>query len=246
MDTALTSSLIIVAAGLLAGGIPLLFEWSHRQAHQWIAFGAGVILGAAFIHMIPEALELAGIRNLAWLLGGFLLLYGIEQLTMSHHHSHDEESGAFHELGLLTFIGIAVHDLVDGIALGSGHHVPELTPALFAALVLHKVPMAFSLTVLLWHGGYRKGRIMLMLLGALLMIPLGVLIFDPVMHRLGEDHSVAVGRLILFSAGTFIYISVYELLPEMHRLSNEHAKIGRFFLVGLFSMFLLNLLHPVV
>ncbi|MBW3672149.1 MAG: ZIP family metal transporter, partial [Acidobacteria bacterium] len=127
-------SLVIIVAGLIAGVIPLFFTWSHFRAHQWIAIGAGMILGAAFLHMIPEALEIAGPRSLPAMLLGFLTLYLIEQIALNHH-PHDEKEGAFHEIGLLTFIGISLHDLIDGVALGSGHHIPELTPAVFAAVV---------------------------------------------------------------------------------------------------------------
>lgn len=237
-------SLVIILAGLIAGVIPLFFTWSHFRAHQWIAIGAGMILGAAFLHMIPEALEIAGPRSLPAMLLGFLTLYLIEQIALNHH-PHDEKEGAFHEIGLLTFIGISLHDLVDGVALGSGHHIPELTPAVFAALILHKIPTTFSLSLLMLHGGYRKSRILLFLGAALLMIPLGVLFAEFLIPLVGPTPETAIGRLILFSAGTFIYISVYELLPEMHRQTESRAKIGRYFLLGLALMMLLEAIHPV-
>lgn len=244
LTTTLLLSFVIVIAGLAAGVIPLMFDWSHRRAHQWISFGAGIILGAAFLHMIPEAFEMVGARSLPVILLGFLMLYLVEQIALKH--PHDEAKGAFHEIGLLMFIGICVHDLVDGLALGSGEHVPELTPPIFLALVLHKIPTTFSLSLLMLHGGYRKSRIILLVLAALLMIPVGVLLSDLLIGRIAGDSELMIGRLILFSAGTFIYISVYELLPEMHRQSDAKARIGWFFAAGLLAMLLLVLIHPVV
>lgn len=241
-DTLLLS-LVIIVAGFAAGLVPLFFTWSHFRAHQWIAVGAGMILGAAFLHMIPEAFEMVGARSLPAILLGFLTLYLIEQFALDHH-PHDEKEGTFYEVGLLTFIGIGIHDLTDGIALGSGHHIPELTPAIFAALILHKIPTTFSLSLLMFHGGYRKSRILLFVMAALLMIPLGVLLAEVLIPLVGSTPQIAVGRLILYSAGTFIYISVYELLPEMHRQTEAKARIGRFFLLGLGVMLLLELIHP--
>lgn len=244
MTSPLLLSFAIVGIGFAAGTIPLFFEWTHRTAHRWIAFGAGVLLGAAFLHMIPEAYELAGGRSLGTMLLGFLTLYAFDQLTFKHH-PHEEDAGEFYELGFLAFLGLTIHDLIDGIALGSGHHVPELTPAIFLALVLHKVPTTFALSLLMLHGGYAKVRILQFLAVLLLAIPLGVLLSNQVIDAFFADKKWTIGALINFSAGTFIYIGAYELLPEMHRKSEPAARIGLFFTLGLAVMFVLKFLHRV-
>lgn len=240
-SSAITLSLVIVAAGLVSGIIPFFFEWSHRTAHRWIAFGAGAILGAAFLHMIPEANELAGGSALVMIPLGFLLLYIIEQLML--RHPHDEERGEFHEIGFLAFVSLTLHDLIDGIALGSGDHIPALTPAIFLALVLHKIPTTFSLSLLLVHSEYPKKKILGFLTVLLLAIPAGVLLSTALVDLLAS--SAMVGRLIGFSAGTFIYIGAYELLPEMHRKSGEDMWIGGFFVIGIAMMLVLSRIHPV-
>lgn len=241
--TPLLLSLALVVIGFAAGMVPFFFRWNHRTAHRWIAFGAGVLLGTAFLHMIPEGFELAGGGGLGTILLGFLLLYVIEQFTFKH--PHDEESGKFHELGFLAFLGLTIHDLIDGITLGSGHHVPELTPAIFLALVLHKVPNMFSLSLLMLHGGYSRARIVKFLLILLVAIPAGVLLSSLVVDAVKASHRWTVGALINFSAGTFIYIGAYELLPEMHRKSERAARIGVFFVLGLVLMAILKAIHPV-
>ncbi|HUP65011.1 MAG TPA: ZIP family metal transporter [Thermoanaerobaculia bacterium] len=236
-------SLIIVAAGFIAGLAPLFFDWDHRTAHRWIAFSAGAILGAAFLHMIPEGYELAGGRGFGMVVVGFLALYILEQVALRHPHA--EEEGGFHEIGLLAFLGMTVHDLVDGIALGSGHHIPDAGPAIFIALALHKMPTTFAVSILLYHGGYSKRRIIALLAVLLLAIPAGVLIAELTIQRAGEGVEWVVGWLIYFSAGTFIYIGAYELLPEMNRNLEKGSRIGVFFLGGIAAMFVLKLLHPV-
>jgi zinc and cadmium transporter len=243
MNSPLLLSFAIVVIGFAAGMIPFFFRWTHRTAHRWIAFGAGVLLGAAFLHMIPEAYELAGGRGLGTLLLGFLTLYVFEQFTFKH--PHEEDAGEFYELGFLAFLGLTIHDLIDGIALGSGQHVPELTPAIFLALVLHKIPTTFSLSLLMLHGGYSRARIVQFLAILLVAIPVGVLLSNYLIDALVADPRWAIGALINFSAGTFIYIGAYELLPEMHRKSERSARIGLFFTLGLAIMFALKFLHPV-
>jgi len=236
-------SLAFVAIGFAAGVLPFFVKWTHVTAHRWIAFGAGVILGAAFLHMIPEGLEVAGATSLSMTLLGFLTLYAFEQISLDH--PHDEEKGEFYEIGLLTFLGLVVHSLIDGVALGSGLKVPELTPAIFTALVLHKIPTIFALSLLMVHAGTPKRRIMLYLTIVLLATPAGALVSNALLDVIGGDSRVAVGRLILYSAGTFLYIGAYELLPEMHRKSGPGSKIWLFFIVGLVVMAALKWIHPV-
>jgi zinc and cadmium transporter len=236
-------SFIIVAVGFIAGVVPFAMNWTHDTAHRWLAFGAGTILGAAFLHMIPEGYELAGAGSLWAVLLGFLVLFAVEQFSFKHPHR--EEQGEFYELGFLTFLGFTLHDLIDGIALGSGHEIPQLTPAIFLALVAHKIPTTFSLSLLMLHGGYRKRSILLFLGIALAAIPIGAALSQTLIHLLPGPAERTVGRLIFFSAGTFIYISAYELLPEMQRTSTPGARIGLFFIGGMAVMFLLLILHPI-
>ena len=237
-------SMIIVAAGFAAGILPFFFHWTHVTAHRWIAFGAGTILGVAFIHMIPQAFEMAGAKSLTAMLFGFLTLYLLELASLDH--PHDEAKGEFHEIGILALIGIAIHDLVDGVALGSGHHLPELTPAIFVALALHKIPTMFALSLLMVHGGFRRAKIIVSISAVLLAIPLGVFLAGLLVGRLGESPEIPIGYLISYSAGTFFYIGAYELLPEMHRQSGPESRVGLFFILGLATMAALKLVHPVI
>lgn len=239
----LALSFVIVAAGLAAAIIPFFFEWTHRTAHRWIAFGAGAILGAAFLHMIPEGYELAGTEGFGMIVAGFLALYLLEQAVL--RHPHDEEAGEFHEIGLLAFLGLMLHDLIDGLALGSGHHVPDASAAIFAALALHKVPTTFAVSLLMLHGGWSKRKTFCLLVLLLLAIPLGVLISEATIGLAGEHSERLIGMLINFSAGTFIYIGAYELLPEMNRTAQRGSWIGAYFVAGLAAMTLLRLLHRV-
>lgn len=233
-------SLVIMAAGLVAGIAPLFLRWSHVSAHRWIAFGAGSLLGAAFLHLIPEGFELAGVRDgLPFMAIGFLLLYAIEQFSL--RHPHDEEHGEFHEVGILAFIGLTLHDLVDGITLGSSEQIPEISPAIVVSILLHKLPMTFSLAVLLVHGGYRRSRVIMLIGIMLLAIPAGVLLSALVLKF--DPSPVTVGRLVLFSAGTFVYIGAYELLPEMHRKSATDRLLGIFFVLGIATMFALRFIQ---
>lgn len=196
----------------LAGGLlPLLREWDRKSIRMLLAFGAGVLLAAAFFHMIPEAIHELGERVGAYVLVGFLLIYVLERFVMVHPCG--EEDCAFHHIGIPAFCGMTVHALIDGIALGAGFALPELTLAITAAIVLHKLPSALSLTGILMHCQYSKKRIALFMIFFSAAAPLGALLSFTVLSRLSGE-MLLIG--VAISAGTFLAIATADILPQIH------------------------------
>src|SRR5512147_3222054 len=72
-----------ILLGSLAGGsLPLL--GGVRRSDTFLSFSAGVMLGAGFIHMLPEAVEGAGFRTIPFVLVGFLVLFLLERFVLVH------------------------------------------------------------------------------------------------------------------------------------------------------------------
>lgn len=96
-----------IAAGASLAGVALV-AWQPKRtrasALAIAAFAAGIILGAAFLHLLPEAYEHAGSSATAWLLGAFFLLYVLETHVVKHEHheahAHDDArvAAALHAL----------------------------------------------------------------------------------------------------------------------------------------------------
>src|SRR4051812_24028904 len=63
-----------ILVGALAGGALPLFA-SVRRSDLLLSFSAGVMLGAAFFHMLPEAVELGGAGAIPFVIVGFLVPY---------------------------------------------------------------------------------------------------------------------------------------------------------------------------
>jgi zinc and cadmium transporter len=72
-----------ILLGALAGGALPLFS-RVRRSDLLLSFSAGVMLGAAFFHMLPEAVEGAGRRAVPFVLVGFLILYLLERFVLVH------------------------------------------------------------------------------------------------------------------------------------------------------------------
>jgi zinc transporter ZupT len=114
---------------------------------------------------------------------------------------------------MAAFLGITLHSLIDGFALGAGLTIPTLTGAITAAIVLHKLPASLSLTGILLHCEYPKRRIVLMIVLFSLSTPIGAAVSFWALQGLTGG---ALYYAIAFSAGTFLAIATADLLPQIH------------------------------
>jgi len=203
---------IIVVCAWIGGVVPLQFHWRRDQLWLLVSFGAGVLLGAAFLHMCPQAFELIGANASGFVFAGFLILFFIEKFVMVHACGAHECD--YHTIGLAAFVGLSVHSMIAGIALGSATAIPGLGPVVLLAIVAHKAPASMSLTGLLVAAGYPKARIIALITVFSLMVPIGAAIAYFVLKSVPEH---IVGVLIALSAGTFLHIAASDLLPELHR-----------------------------
>jgi zinc and cadmium transporter len=215
----------VILLTLSGGLLPLLRTWDRRAVRLLLAFGTGVFLGAVFLHMIPEAAVHLGARLGPAVLAGFLLIYLLERFVMVH--PCEEEGCDFHRMGIAAFVGITLHSLIDGFALGAGLSIASLSVAVTLAIVLHKLPASLALSGILLHCDYPRSRIVLMMLFFSISTPLGAVFSFGVLPELTGE---ALHYAIAFSAGTFLAIATADLLPQVHS-----APEGRF--RNLFALF---------
>ena len=178
-----------------------------------------------------------------------------------HHHDHDHDHGSDHGhsspiASSLSWAGIAVglalHTLIDGVALGAALQAGAMDAAplgllglgVFVAIVLHKPLDAMSIASLMIAGGWSaKARHWVNILFSL-MCPLGALLFFVGIERIGADKEWLVGVALAFSAGVFICISLSDLLPEVQFHSHDRAKLTIALLVGIVTAYGIGLLEP--
>lgn len=86
--------LLILCASLAGGLIPTLVRLTHTRMQVATSFVAGLMLGVGILHLLPHAFfQLDSIdRTVAWLLGGFLVMYLIQRFFHFHHHDVPEEA----------------------------------------------------------------------------------------------------------------------------------------------------------
>lgn len=77
---------LIVAVSLLGGAAPLAMVLNHTRLQIYLSFSAGTMLGAAFFHMLPEAVRLGDAGTSRWAAVGLLSLFFLERFFSFHHH----------------------------------------------------------------------------------------------------------------------------------------------------------------
>jgi len=254
----LSSYAAAILVGSLAGGaLPLL--GGMRRSDVLLSFSAGVMLGAGFLHMLPEAVEGAGFRAVPFVLVGFLFLFLVERFALvhvcaepgpvpdhaahgpGHDHAHCATGCQVHTVGLAAFVGLSLHTLVDGFALGAASQETGLGFFVFLAILLHKIPSSFSLSTILAAEGYSR-RQALSLNGLFaLMVPAGAALYALLRGAVHVESFTSYA--LAGSAGTFLHLALSDILPDLHRRGGSKLRLSAALLAGVAVMWGLRLVH---
>ncbi|KAG9243817.1 ZIP metal ion transporter-like protein [Calycina marina] len=123
---------------------------------------------------------------------------------------------------LATTTGLVIHAFADGIAMGASASSSDTSVGLvvFLAIMIHKAPAAFGLTSVLLKHGLSKRAARGHLIVFSLASPLGAIstfILVTALHGQqveGEKAQFWTGMLLLFSAGTFLYVAMHAMQEE--------------------------------
>src|ERR1051325_7319448 len=82
----------VLLASLAGGWLPLIVRLTHTRLQMAISLVAGLMLGIALLHFLPEAAEQLGSldRTVTWMLGGFLAMFFLQRFFHFHHHDLPE------------------------------------------------------------------------------------------------------------------------------------------------------------
>ena len=201
----------VIVAVWLGTGLSLVGRQTKVPAQLVTSFSAGIFLSMALIHMIPESFEILGEAAGRWVVGGFLFFYALERFVMIH--PCEEHACDYHKVGVAAFVGLSVHSLMNGVALGSSILLPGLGFGVFLGTFFHKLPESFSLTNLLVAGPERKSWLPYIIMFSL-MVPMGSGLAILGLAPLGKT---LIGVLIASSAGMFLQIATGDLLSGAHQ-----------------------------
>ncbi len=208
--------MFVFAISMIGGWVPTVKLLSQTTFRLVISFCAGILLGAVFFHILPEIATVLESQLGYSIMFGFLLIFVLEKFIMVHPCEEGECN--YHKVGLAAYVGIGLHSILDGIAIGAGTMM-NLSVIIILAVTIHKFPAALALSSLLVKGGeYSKKKILFSMFIFSLATPLGAL-FTIYFFQGLDDYIVATALGI--SAGTFLFISIGDLLPTVYE---EHEK----------------------
>ncbi len=211
------SALVMI---LVAGYFPFkkrLTTEAHTEFPIGETLATGVFLGAALLHMLPEAqaifVKIGYHYPLALLITGivFLLFLWFEHLgeALYHHQGHHTTHPAF---AIIAWFMLSLHSLVLGTALGLSQEY-SMQIMLFLAIITHKWAESFAIAIQLNKSTLRPITAVLLFLSFALMTPLGI----GIGWYFGQDvstNSFIDPLLMAISAGTFLYLGTLHGLER--------------------------------
>lgn len=213
---------------MLGSMFPILQRaWVKKHLWRFLAFGSGVLLGIAFLHLLPEAFRISGFSTGVGVLAAFVTLFGMENVTMIHTCQEVLEDCPIHFISLAAFAAITLHSMIDGLAIGVGFHQSATLGAVISyGVILHKFSDGVTLASLFVAANYSRMKSLGWALLLALATPIGAIAS---FRGLGSSATHLVSFLMGVSAGTFLYVGASDILPRIHRVRDAYCVI---FLLG--------------
>jgi len=235
---------------LLGGLPPILSKIKENQEtlRRITGIASGILLASALLVVIPEGFELAtgeheesgeeeeGVGNLligGAVLAGFLMMLILEGSGIGHavheeHHDHHDEHGHEHvhhrNSPWIIVLGLSLHSAADGLAIGSAAagSTEAVTALVALAVLIHKVPAAFSLGVFSMHERENRNDSVRDIVMFSLATPVMILVSFYTLQGM-DEHLIAL--VMLFAAGTFLYVATVDTLPDIHNPETGRAAL---------------------
>ena len=187
-----------------------------------LEFAAGLMTAIICFELIPESLEIISIG--ICIIG---ILLGIVSMIICDRFITNKKKIKYNSLlktGMIIGIGLTIHNFPEGLAIGSGFEVSkELGLSLAIAIAIHDFPEGISMAVPMSKGGLDKIKVIILTAVSGITTGLGAL-FGAI---IGNISVKLIGISLAFAAGTMLYITSCELIPESNRLYK-----GRFSSLG--------------
>jgi len=235
----------VAGLGTALGGLIVFVRQPGKKSLGFLmGLAAGVMIMLSFLELMAEALHIADLPVVAFgfMTGAFTLF--LLDFLLPHKHFSVSEKGLIDaklfRSGLLIAIGIALHNLPEGIAVASGYfYMPSVGLFIAIAIALHNIPEGMAICLPVYAGCGSKWRAFRLSLVSGLMEPLGALIASIILASV----PLFVPFSLAFAAGVMVFITLDELIPVAHEHGHEHfTSFG--FIMGCLATFML--LHIVV
>jgi len=243
---------VMAAAATFLGGVLVSSRRLGQTALRYlIALGAGFMLAAVFLKIIPKSIELwqgAALTPMLWVMIGYLLIQLFEHTIAPHFHFGEEthEAAMLEQHAALAAVGaLLVHSFFDGVSIAAASLVSaELGILIFLAILLHKLPEGFTVASMMLAAKRTPRSAMLAALS------IGAATFAGVALVLIFSGATLWARplsayILPLSAGVTLYVAASDLIPEVNKEEGATPSLIVFAGVAFFYLteLLVELLH---
>jgi zinc and cadmium transporter len=224
--------LYIVIATFSGGLLSVLIAASltltllRRVVRGLVSLSAGVLLGTALLHVLPEAFESkASPQDLfLTLLCGLLFFWLLEKAELYRHGHHHEGDGHHHDHefdaeqagrgGYSVLVGDSIHNFCDGVIIAAAFLADvRLGIVTSLAIVAHEIPQEAGDYIVLLNAGFSRGKALLFnALSGMAAVVGGVLGY----YAVGPWETL-FPYLLVVASSSFIYVAVADLLPQLQQ-----------------------------
>ncbi len=247
---------LLAAGANLLGGFVLIRSGAHRFGERFlkylVALGAGFMLAAIFIEIVPESFSIwtenlegkaaaeAVVGAMTLLLAGYLLIQLFEHTMAPHFHfgaeTHPESfmrpSAAYAAVG-----GLWIHTFFDGVSIAAAFLVDfKVGLLVFIAILLHKMPEGFTVASIMLASGRSTQKA----LWATAAIGAATLAGVISVALLETRMTSAVAYALPFSAGVTLYVAASDLIPEVNHKEEKNPTVSIVVFVGVALFYLLH------
>jgi ZIP family zinc transporter len=243
MDPVLEVFLLSLLASLgtgLGGLVAVLRKPGQRTAGLLMGLAAGVMITLSFLGLVNEAWQSSGylVTTLGFAAGA-LVMFLVDSLTPHIRFAEEERSASdarMMKTGMLMAIGISIHNVPEGIAVGAGYmHLPAFGVLIALAIALHNIPEGIATALPLVEGGVGKWKAFRIALLSGLVEPIGALAAALFLAAF----AALVPAALAFAAGVMVFITLDELVPAARQFGHQHfTALG--IILGAVLIFLLS------
>lgn len=233
-----------VGSVALAGILLLLNENKLKKISTYLMYlSGGTLLGAAFLGMIPKAVSMTEGKNIfVFILGGILFFFILEKIILWRTCQNENCQRHLKSAIPMILIGDGFHNAIDGIVIAASFLSSfELGVFVSMSVVFHEIPQELADFGILIKGGLnRKKALFYNMLSGSSAILSGIVSYFAL-----DGMKSLIPYALAFSASSFLYISLADLIPEMHKKTHPKESFFQILLIllGISIIFLIKLIQ---
>ncbi|MEZ7867142.1 MAG: ZIP family metal transporter [Paludibacteraceae bacterium] len=240
LSTVFVALFVASVGSLLIASSMLLMNDKHldKLSGYFLYTASGILLGAAFLGMIPKAVEMLEVQKVtAFILIGILVLFTLEKFVLWRKCPDENCERNVDASTAVALVGDAFHHVIDGVVVTSSFLIStEVGITVTLSIIFHEVPKGLGdLSILIRNGLTRKKAFWYKTFTVSL-----AMIFGLIAYFLSESIKTIIPYVLSFSAASFLYLSLAELIPEMHKKSTLKDSVTQisFILIGVLIIYL--------